>query len=187
MLLQKEMEKADKILSDHSQLARIKDSDQFNISTSRKEMIQAAETIARNASLHNEFYISDHYYDLHIKKKFAKLHQSKSHLFYDDTPEYGDLELLLKCLKELKAQALFVVIPFHGKWSDYIGINSETRNKYYQLVSDMVNKYNFNLANFSNHEYEPYFLGDIMHVGWKGWIYVNEAIYNFYEKKNFTK
>ena len=35
------------------------------------------------------------------------------------------------------------------------------------------------LADFTSHEYEKYFLYDIVHFGWTGWIDVEEAIYRF--------
>ena len=35
------------------------------------------------------------------------------------------------------------------------------------------------LADFSDREYEKYFLFDIVHFGWTGWIDVEEAVYNF--------
>jgi D-alanine transfer protein len=35
------------------------------------------------------------------------------------------------------------------------------------------------LADFSDREYEKYFLFDIVHFGWTGWIDVEQAIYEF--------
>jgi len=37
-------------------------------------------------------------------------------------------------------------------------------------------------ADFSDKEYEKYFLKDIMHMGWKGWVYFDEAVFNFYNQ-----
>lgn len=31
-------------------------------------------------------------------------------------------------------------------------------------------------------EYEDYFLKDVMHLGWKGWVYVDEAIDKYYKE-----
>ena len=35
------------------------------------------------------------------------------------------------------------------------------------------------LADFSDREYERYFLYDIVHFGWTGWIDVEQSIYEF--------
>ena len=39
------------------------------------------------------------------------------------------------------------------------------------------------MADFSNKEYEEYFLKDIMHLGWKGWVYLDDKVYQFYKKQ----
>ncbi|MBQ8338212.1 MAG: hypothetical protein IJY33_03625, partial [Oscillospiraceae bacterium] len=36
----------------------------------------------------------------------------------------------------------------------------------------------------SGYEYEEYFLCDTMHLGWKGWLKVNEEIDKFYHEFN---
>ncbi|PEC93295.1 hypothetical protein CON17_30125, partial [Bacillus thuringiensis] len=33
------------------------------------------------------------------------------------------------------------------------------------------------------HEYDKYFLKDTIHLGWKGWIYFDEAVQKFYSEK----
>ncbi|MEF2111721.1 D-alanyl-lipoteichoic acid biosynthesis protein DltD, partial [Clostridium frigoriphilum] len=40
----------------------------------------------------------------------------------------------------------------------------------------------FEVADFSKYEDENYFLMDSAHIGWKGWVYVNEAIDKYYNK-----
>lgn len=46
----------------------------------------------------------------------------------------------------------------------------------------IINVYEVELADFSDKEYEEYFLRDIMHLGWKGWVYLDEAVYQFYKQ-----
>lgn len=46
--------------------------------------------------------------------------------------------------------------------------------------------YNVKLADFSQKEYEIYFLRDIMHLGWKGWVYLDRAVYEFYNNQPIT-
>jgi Protein involved in D-alanine esterification of lipoteichoic acid and wall teichoic acid (D-alanine transfer protein) len=46
----------------------------------------------------------------------------------------------------------------------------------------MIQEKGFTVADFSDKEYEKYFLKDIMHIGWKGWVYVNQSLVQFHEK-----
>ena len=44
-------------------------------------------------------------------------------------------------------------------------------------------KAGYPVVDFSGHEYDKYFLKDTIHLGWKGWIYFDEAVQNFYTEK----
>jgi len=44
----------------------------------------------------------------------------------------------------------------------------------------VCDRYGCAVADFSDREYEQYFLYDIVHFGWTGWVDVEEAIYDFY-------
>jgi len=46
----------------------------------------------------------------------------------------------------------------------------------------MVKDKGFQVENFGDHEYDAYFLQDIMHLGWKGWVYVDESLDRFYHE-----
>lgn len=43
-------------------------------------------------------------------------------------------------------------------------------------------KYGFDVLTMEDKEYEPYFMRDVMHLGWKGWLYVDEKITEHYAK-----
>ena len=92
------------------------------------------------------------------------------------------MQLFLDICKDLKIEPLLISVPVNGRWYDYTGFSKEDRNQYYQNIRDIASKNNVELADFSDKEYELYFLKDIMHLGWKGWVYLDEAIYNFYQK-----
>ncbi len=50
-------------------------------------------------------------------------------------------------------------------------------------VREQVEKAGYPVVDFSGHEYDKYFLKDTIHLGWKGWIYFDEAVQNFYTEK----
>ena len=37
----------------------------------------------------------------------------------------------------------------------------------------------FTYADYSEHEYDPYFMRDTIHIGWKGWVYLDEDMQKF--------
>ena len=70
----------------------------------------------------------------------------------------------------------------HGGWYDYTGFPAEERAVYYENVRQIVSQYeNVELLDLTGREYEPYFLCDTMHLGWKGWLAVDRAIVDFYQ------
>jgi D-alanine transfer protein len=90
--------------------------------------------------------------------------------------------MFLNVCKDLEIDVMLISIPVNGMWYDYTGFSKEDREGYYEKIRVISKDYNVRLADFSDKEYEKYFLRDIMHIGWKGWVYVDEAIYNFYQE-----
>jgi D-alanine transfer protein len=131
------------------------------------------------AVTNNSFGILDDYYNTYIKESVGSLRYSSAGAKTYPSPEYGDLGLLLKVLKEQEVQPLFIIIPVNGSWYDYTGFPRNERTGYYTRVKQMIQQEGFAVADFSNKEYEKYFLKDIMHVGWKGWVYVNQSLVEF--------
>ena len=134
------------------------------------------------ATQNNEFGISDEYYSEHIQAKLEANKGSSSKAALYPSPEYQDLELLLQILQEVKAKPMFMIVPVNGLWYDYTGFPIEERKAYYARIESMVREKGFQISNFGDHEYEKYFLQDIMHLGWKGWVYVDESLDHFYHE-----
>ncbi|MXV42431.1 D-alanyl-lipoteichoic acid biosynthesis protein DltD, partial [Bacillus subtilis] len=81
---------------------------------------------------------------------------------------------------------MFVTIPVNGKWYDYTGFPKKGRTDYYKKVNKQIRAKGFQVADFSGHEYDPYFMKDTIHIGWKGWVYVDKAIDEFYRTGKVT-
>ena len=41
-------------------------------------------------------------------------------------------------------------------------------------------EYGIEMLDLTGYEYEPYFMCDTMHLGWKGWLAVDRAFIDFY-------
>ena len=96
--------------------------------------------------------------------------------------EFEDLNLMLDICKDINFKPVFILMPTNGRWYDYIGINKDKRAEFYKKVSNIIRKKGFEVYSYEEYEYEPYFMKDGMHLGWKGWLTVDETISKYYKK-----
>lgn len=136
---------------------------------------------AQAATDNNEFGILNDYYTTYIGRKLAQQKDKDADLSYSQSKEYDDLRLLLDVCRWKGIRPMFVHVPLHGEWSDYTGFTAERRAEYYENVRNIVAEYdNVTLLDLTGYEYEEYFLCDIMHLGWKGWLEVDKALVQYY-------
>ena len=132
---------------------------------------------AEKATDNNDFGILNDYYNTYIGRKLDMQEGMDAELSYSVSEEYGDLRLLLDVCALKGIEPLFVHVPLHGAWSDYTGFSAEKRAEYYENVRKIVEEYpNVTMLDLTGNEYEPYYLCDIMHLGWKGWLDVDKAL-----------
>lgn len=141
-----------------------------------------AEALAtgEQMSTTNGWGVEDSFYTEQLEPVLGDLEGSRAEETYTDTPEYDDLACFLDIADACGIEVMVVVSPVMGPYYDYIGINGQTRANCYNRVRDIVAQHgNAQLADFSDREYELYFLYDIVHFGWTGWIDVEHALYDF--------
>lgn len=141
-----------------------------------------AEKIGEKDANSNSLHILNSYYDK-LKHKMPYLKNERKRESYGHSVEYSDFQLVLDVLKESGAKPLFIIVPVHGKWYDYLGFPKQGRTAYYNKIKKQIKSEGFPVADFSNHEYDPYFLKDTLHLGWKGWVHVDKSIQQFYESQ----
>lgn len=145
-----------------------------------KKLLDRAEQAGIEACTNNDLYIYDEYYTKYVEPNFSSRKDSEVDSSYLDSPEYGDLELFLTVCEETGINPLIVNIPVNGIWYDHIGFPISDRQAYYQKIRDICSSHDVSILDFSDREYEHYFLKDIMHLGWKGWVYLDEGVYKYY-------
>lgn len=145
-------------------------------------LLEYANQVGKENVTNNSLSIMDSYYNQYIKKDLKKYKNSYSNISYSTSVEYDDLAMLIQFLHDADAKALFISVPVNGFWYDYTGFPKERRAEYYKKVNHLITSNGYELADFSNFEYEQYFLKDIMHIGWKGWVHVNEKLEEFYNE-----
>ncbi|HBF76366.1 D-alanyl-lipoteichoic acid biosynthesis protein DltD [Clostridium tyrobutyricum] len=145
--------------------------------------LKKAENVGKKSCTNNDFGVYDEYYSKHLAPKMEYWKGLYRNGSYAVSPEYDDLTFLLDVCKKLNIKPLFISVPVNGLWYDYTGFPKEGREAYYKKVKDIIDPYGYKIADFSGSEYEKYFLGDIMHVGWKGWIKIDGEIEKYYYEK----
>lgn len=150
------------------------------------QLMEQATNEGKQQATNNQFYVINSQFDV-FKKQLPQLKDFRPHATYQKSVEYNDFQLVLDVLKQAGADPLFISIPVNGKYYDYTGFPRSGRTVYYNKVKNQIEKEGFQIADFSNHEYDPYFLKDTIHVGWKGWVYTDKAISDFYYGHNISK
>lgn len=140
-----------------------------------------AEEQGKNQVSNNEFMVYDSYYDKNLKNNLETQKNSNKSVELMKSKEFEDYELYLDICDDLNIKPYIVLAPTNGRWYDYTGMTKESRDEFFDKVEEMARKRGFDVLNLKNEEYEPYFICDVMHLGWKGWTRVNEELYNHFK------
>ena len=142
----------------------------------RKEALETAEQMSTS----NDWGLEDSFYTEQLEPALDSLKDSRADETYTDTPEYDDLSCFLDVADACGIEVMVVISPVLGAYYDHIGIDAQTRAGCYERIRDVVAQHDSaKLADFSDREYEKYFLYDIVHFGWTGWVDVENALYQF--------
>jgi D-alanine transfer protein len=147
-----------------------------------QKLMAEAEELGKKSCTNNAWYIYDSYYSTHVEPTLEKRRNTLNDASYAVSPEYADLEIFLDICQETGIEPLLILEPVNGLSYDYAGFPLEGREAYYRQIRELAARRGVRLADFSSHEYEPYFLADVMHIGWKGWVYILEEIVKFYKE-----
>ncbi|MGN9867057.1 D-alanyl-lipoteichoic acid biosynthesis protein DltD [Bacillus swezeyi] len=147
------------------------------------ELKHMAEKLGEKESRNNKFKMTNGVFKK-MKPKLAKLKGHNKKMNYAKSVEFIDFQMMLDVLKESGADPLFISVPVHGKFYDYTGFPKKGRTDYYAKIKKQIETEGFQVADLTNHEYDPYFLKDSLHLGWKGWVYVDKEIETYYHKKS---
>lgn len=147
-----------------------------------KKLLQDAEAEGKK-DRQNQFFIENKSYQRlkkHLKVKKGKNAGARNG--YQNSPEYADLECFLQVCRENGIKPMLVILPVNGYYYDYTGFPKEARERYYAKINALAQKYDAETADFSKDEYTKYFFEDQIHIGRKGWVDINEKLYQFYQK-----
>lgn len=137
---------------------------------------------AKTRSTNNDWGVEDSFYEKQLAPALDSVKGSRASETYSDTPEYDDLAAFLRVADDCGVDVMVVISPVLGQYYDHIGISAQTRQGCYVHIRQVCEQAGAQVCDFSGHEYEQYWLYDIVHFGWTGWIDLNQAIYEFAEE-----
>ena len=141
-------------------------------------LLAKAQTEGEAACTNNDLGIYDAYWN-----KYKDGTYEKDQSFSDADDEYNDLKCFLQVCKEVGFEPMVVILPIHGQWYDQNNVSTEERQAYYQKIRTICSDAGATYADFSAYEYEKYFLCDTTHPGWKGWVRIEHAFFDFVTEK----
>lgn len=142
-------------------------------------MKQAGEDGKKHAS-NNKFQISNKYFDWKVKPQLAKRKGSSRNSSYASSPEYDDLKCFLDVCKDLDIEPMLVLLPVNGRWYDYTEFPKKDLQEFYTKAKKIASEYpGTQVVDYSSDYYTNYFMEDTIHIGWKGWVALDEALYKF--------
>lgn len=127
----------------------------------------------------NEWGFDDDFYENNVGVYKDQIKDRLAGETFSDTPEYDDFGLFLRVCQESGLEPLVIVAPISGDYYDWVGVDAAARRACYEHILQICDAYGVAVADFSNKEYEKYFLHDQVHFGWTGWVDVEAAIYDF--------
>lgn len=140
----------------------------------------AAHTTSNNLGIDNTFYRT------RLPKKVLKrLKGSQRNFDYVHSVEYGDFQLMLEQFAKQHTNVLFIIPPINGKWMKYTGLSAKMYQESVAKMEQQLTSQGFeNIADLSRRGNEKYFMQDTIHLGWKGWVAVDQAVRPFMKLPN---
>ena len=141
----------------------------------RAQALDEAAVLCAN----NDLAVEGEYYTTYLEPNFEAQAGSMAGETLSNTPEYDDLQCFLDVCRACGLEPCVIIMPVNGAWYDHVGLDREMRAACYERVRMMSAEAGVRCLDLSPYEYEPYYLRDIMHLGWLGWLDVEQDFMEF--------
>lgn len=131
----------------------------------------------------NEFQVDDKYYERYLVPILDQI-EVKPAVDYRQSMEMADLNLFVELCKEVGITPVLINTAVNGKWYDQGEYPKLHREALREVLMEFSKAHQVRLEDLSVYDYEPYYLKDIMHLGQKGWVSIDEIIDREMETKD---
>lgn len=128
------------------------------------------------------------FYDAWYKKKFKAWERGARSRWrklddgsYFSQQELDDFKMLLSVCREAGITPLIVIQPVKGAAYDATIYKAEVRRQFYDMIRGAARDAGASVADFSDREYDPFFLRDYSHPSDLGGAYYARAIYTWFK------
>lgn len=136
---------------------------------------------ARDKASNNDLGINSTWYTDNYRKWLDRTARWKRPADgYFSQQEFDDFELLLEVCREAGVKPLIVIQPVKGALYDQTIYTADVRREYYERVRQICAQAGVACADFSDHEYDTYFLREYSHPSDLGGAYYSKAIYTYF-------
>lgn len=134
----------------------------------------------KKGTSNNAFHIKNSFYTTRVMPEKNSLKNSQKNYNYEQSVEYAYFQSVLDNFAKNHTDVMFVITPVNQRWAKYTGLNNEMYQASvakikYQLQSQGFN----NIADLSQDGGEDYFMQDTIHVGWRGWLALDQYLNPF--------
>ncbi len=143
-----------------------------------EDMYLTALADGEELSTNNDWGIDDSFWTKNLEGKLDRLKDTQTDETFSNETELSDFSFFLDICQEAGLDPLIIVSPVHGEVYDLLGTKISDRQACYDRIVKACEDHSVSFVDFSDREYEQYFLHDIVHFGWTGWLEVDEAVYN---------
>lgn len=148
-----------------------------------EEEFKKAEETAASKVTNNDIYVEDEYYDTYLRDKYESLKDTWKGKDLINSKELDDYKFFLSICEELNIKPLIILMPVNGLYYDHLGLTLDKRTEFYNTIEEISKEKGFDVLNLQNKEYEKYYMYDAMHLGWKGWLTIDEEMYKYFKEK----
>lgn len=136
------------------------------------------------ASNNNRFGVLNAFYNKRMRGQIKKTANSQKHFDYTQSPEYGDLEVVLNQLHKTNTNVIFMITPVNAKWEKHTGMSMPMYYRTVRKIKTQLRSQGFNnIIDYSHKGSEDGFMQDTIHIGWAGWVDFDRQTAPFLEKK----
>ena len=148
------------------------------------ELDQLAARFGQKATSNNDLGIDNKFWKKRIAKNLAKAKDSQVNFNYTQSVEFADFQLVLNQFAKDNTDVYFVIPPVNRKWSNYTGLSLSMLKQFDKKISYQLRSQGFNnIIDLSDDGNEKYLMQDTIHLGWRGWLKVDQKIGPFLENK----
>lgn len=142
-----------------------------------------AESRGREHTTNNDFGIANRFYSKQLQNNVKGLKNSQTKFTYEYGPEYSDFQLLLNQFKRREVTPLFIITPVNGSWMDYTGLRPKMLDSFDRKISYQLQSQGFDhIVDLHRDGRIPFFMQDTIHLGWRGWLRVDEKVHQFVQQ-----